>query len=613
MNTNTSSKMIQDLYKRKDLNMLLDNEFVFSRKYDMEQCLSAVHMDILNWNFVPFDDDEWRWVFHRMEYCIDLGTESIQTEDLKYILHAKYLIFNFIENALYSDIELRTLDTGIRVITWITFLKHANSLNILSAKEQNIIKEAIKFQINSIYIQYKDTDQISNWGVIQCIAVLNAMTVISVEDEISNFFIKQYENHLKVQYYADGMQWEQSSIYIIEVTLKLLQMTNEKFKSEEYHNVLTSAFFALYNISDSNLNTIPLGDGDIINIEGILQTIAYITQNKDLLAYLTTSDIYEETFYLCGSQAATYLKVNQGKINTIKEHTNLLANSGIFTHKNEKCFFSFQNGPYGGGHGHNDNLHVNLSIHNQPILIDSGRFSYVNDTNKRQYFKETSAHNSFIFKNELVTYQDAWRSRSNYFYSPIAYSNYCKFIHTNASITSKEHFANRDILCFNNGDTLIFNSSFSNFEVNYILDHNLTPVLENKTIKFNNFKFSSFGNKSNVNIIPCWVSNAYNCKNESNKIKCSSENGQLINFIGNQHSEIKEIYDFEYIYNILLNSVEDSMRAFELISSNTTYIIFYMPLENTINNSAITYKGRNFVGKFMVYNQSEDSLTVLKN
>lgn len=605
-----SPKFKLDLYSVADINKLLDNEFVFSRKYDMEQCLTPVKMNPIDWEHIPFEDPEWTWVFHRMEYCVDLCYETLQTNDLKYINHATSLIFDFITNATKSN-TLRTLDSAIRIISWLKYRKIALSLNILNASQLATIDDSISAQITTLYNGYRPTDSISNWGAIQAIAVLNAAGYIEIKQSIIDFFANEFNSHLNQQFYSDGMQWEQSSVYIVEVTLKLLQMNNPQYQSSKYTETLETVFFALYSICDNNYYTIAIGDGDIINVEAILQMIAVVTNKPDLLAYLQSEQVYAEVYYLYGEQALDFFQANTALLGTSNCYLNLLDKSGLLAYKTSQLYLSFQNGPIGGGHGHSDNLHLNLTIKDQPLLVDSGRFSYVNSYERRQYFKDSTAHNGFIFDHELVEYHNSWRSFSNYHYSPIKYTNYEHFLYAQASITSRDNFGQRELLCFPNGDLLVLNSSFTEFKVNYIIDDSISPTADDTIISLGDYKlYTPIGNHT---IEPCYISKHYNTKTQSSKLTCTSESDLLVSFVCNQLSTISVIDDFTYIYGIEQHSADDNLRGFKIETDDNLYIIFYNPFENAINNSSIKYQGQIFTGKLVVYNQTTEQIVVIRN
>ncbi|WOO87045.1 heparinase II/III family protein [Mollicutes bacterium LVI A0039] len=610
-NAKSYDRLIQDLYVKADIEKLLGNEFTFSRKYDMERCLEPVKMNPIDWNLIPFGDPEWTWVLHRMEYCFDLCVETDITKDLKYIEHAKYLIFDFIDNALCADAELRTLDTGIRIISWLKFYTKANKLGLLNTVEKRQFEEAIVYQVNDLYDRYRESDKVSNWGAIQCVGVLNALSVVSVEETVATFFINQFEKHLDIQYYNDGMQWEQSSVYIIEVCLKMLQMNNPQFQTEKYHKTLYRVFLALYGICDNNFESVALGDGDQINVEAVLQAISYVTKNPDLLGYLKSPQVYEEVYYLYGEDVITYFQKHRDLLDVNKEFIKLYPNTGMLSIKSTNRFLTFQNGPMGGGHGHADNLHVNLTINNTRLLIDSGRFSYVENAEYRQYLKSEYAHNGFIFPVDLVEYQNTWRSKSNFFYSPITYQRCDEFIYSESTVNSADNFGYRQIIGFNNGSTLILNSSFNSFETNYILDEQIKPIVQSEYIDLGEYKLYNFSDS--LCLKPCLISKHYNDKASTTAVHLSSCQNQIISYFCDNDSSIEEVFDFSYVYSVEQNGVENTMRAFKLSSPTSDFTIFHLPFENAINNSAIKYRDKILVGKLIVINNQTAETIVLKN
>jgi len=65
-------------------------------------------------------------------------------------------------------------------------------------------------------------------------------------------------------------------------------------------------------------------------------------------------------------------------------------------------------GTLGAGHGHSDKLHLDLFARGEDILVDAGRFTYVNKP-ERFEFKNASAHNTVTVDDEEVyTPKDSW-------------------------------------------------------------------------------------------------------------------------------------------------------------------------------------------------------------
>lgn len=89
-----------------------------------------------------------------------------------------------------------------------------------------------------------------------------------------------------------------------------------------------------------------------------------------------------------------------------------LADSGNFYFRSswntDASFLHFHCGTLGAGHGHSDQLHFDLFSRGEDILIDAGRFTYV-DKPERYEFKDPSAHNTSTVDNQkFCVCQDSW-------------------------------------------------------------------------------------------------------------------------------------------------------------------------------------------------------------
>ncbi|MFH1676142.1 MAG: heparinase II/III-family protein [bacterium] len=72
----------------------------------------------------------------------------------------------------------------------------------------------------------------------------------------------------------------------------------------------------------------------------------------------------------------------------------------IFRLNDEKDLCTFRLGPVGqkgnGGHGHNDQLSVTLTIDNRPVIVDSGVACYTSDPEKRNRFRSVKSHATIV-------------------------------------------------------------------------------------------------------------------------------------------------------------------------------------------------------------------------
>ena len=84
---------------------------------------------------------------------------------------------------------------------------------------------------------------------------------------------------------------------------------------------------------------------------------------------------------------------------------NYLLRSGWSTHD---TYIHFHSGSLGGGHGHADLLHLDVWHNGEAVLVDSGRFTYV-DGSERAAFKSPAAHNTFrVDGTDFTRYRGTW-------------------------------------------------------------------------------------------------------------------------------------------------------------------------------------------------------------
>jgi hypothetical protein len=82
--------------------------------------------------------------------------------------------------------------------------------------------------------------------------------------------------------------------------------------------------------------------------------------------------------------------------------------SGNYILRDADNYLHLHCGMLGSGHGHADLLHIDLFAHGEDILIDSGRYSYV-DSGIRRELKSPAAHNTVtVDSKDFTVYKNSW-------------------------------------------------------------------------------------------------------------------------------------------------------------------------------------------------------------
>ncbi len=109
--------------------MICDNTFIFNHKWDMEACNVPVKFDgEIQWNKIPFEDEEWAFMLNRHKYWTFLGKAYLLTKDEKYLTTFIRQMNSWIDSVELANPEFkdcaRTIEMGLRCINWIKKMKN---------------------------------------------------------------------------------------------------------------------------------------------------------------------------------------------------------------------------------------------------------------------------------------------------------------------------------------------------------------------------------------------------------------------------------------------------------------------------------------------------------
>lgn len=399
---------------------LMNKTFTFDKTWDMERCIIPYHFEEIDWNAQRNDDEEWCFMLNRMDYLSYLILAGVLSGEKRYYYMAKDLVLDWIakHEVLQEEPSTRSLDTGIRIMNIMEMLPYLYASACIQQVELQAIIASISSQIHYLKKAYLTKYTLSNWGSIQICAILSCMPLYDENYEKSEIFRwakEELNTQFAIQVYEDGMQWEQSTMYHIEVLnygmkvlyyhqfykLSLPEVVNKQVKK------LCNALF--YQVTP-NWQIETFGDSDRVCIRDVFTRAASLFENG-LWKYIGYPVYDVESLYSFG---ASYAFLYEGL--AIEKPTQVTydgEDSGMFTMRSSwdhmANFTMFTNGPLGSGHGHSDNLHVSIYRCGIPILIDTGRLTYREDHPLRVALKRMSAHNTLILdEKECSLPSDSW-------------------------------------------------------------------------------------------------------------------------------------------------------------------------------------------------------------
>lgn len=447
--------------------------YIFDSEWDMERSFTPVKWEIKNikWFETPNADLEWLYMLARHNFLVDVALAYMLTEDEKYSDYLEEFLREFLKynplNEFTKNYSWRTIDVGLRMVSWVKLLELNQYLPLLSKELTALIEKECLVQGKYLNGNLAISRGQSNWQILE-IAGLYAASVVFEDNptfkkwrENSWFYL---EKSLNLQVEADGIQREQSFMYHNEVLyclLEILQLANRT--GDALNQTVVSYGEKLAKASSIFVKPNGLqdvyGDSDVEDMTGMLSYAEVILEEKEPLNE-------------AASLLPIFTKLALGKGQYLIENKYFLQKAGhfflqvgIMVTKDETNYLLFKCGPLGGGHGHDDLLHFDYTFKGQDILIDAGRYTY--DWNKgRLPFKEAKAHNTIIVDGKNFNqHTDPWNSLKtatpfNQKYVQKEDVSYFEGGHLGYFDLSDPVIVNRKLLHFKEGYTLISDEYF---------------------------------------------------------------------------------------------------------------------------------------------------------
>lgn len=399
---------------------LMHQTFTFNKTWDMERCLTPYTLPVIDWNGHQNDDPEWCFMLNRMDYLDHLLLASLLTGDIAYADKAKEYILNWItaHPTIAPEPSTRTLDTGIRVMNWMEALPYLSMLHVLTDDELTRITDSMLEQMQYLKENYLPKYKTSNWGSIQTCAIVSVLPFLRADfqtDPLYQWALDEMTLQFSIQVYPDGMHWEQSTMYHIEVL-------NYGMKAVHYMglhlqpcpSVVKEQVYALAKALAGQLmpsgEIETFGDSDRVCARDVLSRAALLFDDPTFrFAGLDALD--PESLYVLGVPAAQRYATLPASAPQSMHYDG--EDSGMYTLRSswdkDASFTMFTNGSLGSGHGHSDNLHLSACYQGDPVLIDSGRFTYREDHPLRVQLKGMAAHNGVMIDDKAYCVpSDSW-------------------------------------------------------------------------------------------------------------------------------------------------------------------------------------------------------------
>lgn len=393
---------------------LLDNTFLFDSPYAMEPTQISYTMDPIKWQETPNGDPEWLYMLKRQEYLLDLLEAFYTTGQVKYQTKMKALLFSWIGQNLALPETWRTIDTGIRLLNWTSVVANLVESEQLNASESVSVHDAVKVQADYLRQNYTEKFDISNWGILITSGILTyaARFPDVVDRDTVTWAQQRFEVELDLQVDTQGMQWEQSPLYLLEVWRSSLAViaAQQRAKQTVAPNILQKTramqrMMAQYVKPD--LTLLQQGDTDAIRIDSLFNSSAAILSQPAQL-----QDRLEPVFDFVLLELAHQAWQLAAKKAELPQQFAAPISGNYFWRSDwgeNADYWHLFNGNLGSGHGHAALGHLDLVMDGHDVLVDGGRYTYVDGT-ERRYLKSVEAHNTVMLDHKPFSLpKDSWK------------------------------------------------------------------------------------------------------------------------------------------------------------------------------------------------------------
>lgn len=521
---------LQEVLKRSEY--LLDGYIVYTDAMDMETCFTPYRINDYKWKHTPNNDEEWCFMLNRQGFTLDLALSYILTNEEKYLLKWKELVFSFIkeEGEPNSQNKLcwRPLDAGLRLGFWIRSLVYIGKDKFTLVEREELLNS---IEVHKRYLQDSFVNKylLSNWGVLALSGVI--LATLFEKDSIKKYkdIWKKLETTIELQFTKSGVQWEQSPLYHHEVILNyayILQVSeilsiklpiNLREKLEIF---VKSAYY----MCDQKDYLLALNDSDYVDFSYVYdfyRGIGLLNDKDQEQLKKLKSEILLGNYYLEKLSGYKEKKYSENFFDNV---------GGLAVVKDKDYYFTCFNGLHGSSHGQSSQGAMTFTYKGEPILIDCGRYSYT-ECEERITLNKDISHNTATFKNLKGTViKNSWEYESLLEPLGMDMKNEKDFSYVEMLWLSKNEadtaIFRRNIFLFKDIKTLVIvddvkTNHNDDLEIYFHLDKKYDVKLENNILKTENVMVYSDGN---IETFDFYHSPRYNNLEDHTVVKIKNNN-----------------------------------------------------------------------------------------
>jgi Heparinase II/III N-terminus/Heparinase II/III-like protein len=389
----------------------------------------------VNWHDHPGSGMQWTWTLNRHEWFPLLFQVHTQSKDNKYGDKIIELILDWLDKnspPTQRDEESpgwRLMEVGMRMyLSWIPafgllyelpsftdraklkvlrgICDHGRFLSLFHTNRNHLLRESIGLAYVGVYFpEFKEADR---W---------RETAFSRLAQELSMQFNRD-GSHIEM---ATAYQWLVATEY--QYLYDLLESTHQSLPGEDLGAWLERMYHLLANVMRPNFTFPQLNDGFTDPNYALLHKLVQAGRK------LKRSDF-------------VYAGTNGSEGPCPKERSVAFDDAGLYVMRSDWSrnarYLLFDAGPYGGPHGHEDKLSIEICAFGQVFIADPGTYTYDWEDPFRSYFVSSLSHNVVTVdgKSQIRRWDQsnmdpkpargnyaAWMSCSQYDYVAASYEN----------------------------------------------------------------------------------------------------------------------------------------------------------------------------------------------
>lgn len=379
------------------------NRFLFRDHWEMERTNVPVQFGPeekdIDWALIPAGDPEWIYAMNRHTSFVNLARAWLLTGDERYAQKYARLIEDWIDRVPLTgesrNDTWRSLEAGLRCENWLRALELLAGSGVPGAALRQKIETCLRRHGGYLAAASNTFHRLSNWGVLQDHGLF-LLGVYFDRADWRQLALSRLDENLHHAVFGDGSQWEQSPMYHCEVLHNALDVVLVGRKAgvplpapftDAVHRMCRA--LAAWVKPDGRL---PMqSDSDDMDARDLLAAGALLFEDGALRALAGDALLPENLWDFGPEAAARYAAL---PADPAARGSAALPDSGNYMLRGAQGAWAHMHcGCLGSGHGHADLLHLDAGIAGEDVLIDSGRYTYV-DSEIRRQLKLPAAHNT---------------------------------------------------------------------------------------------------------------------------------------------------------------------------------------------------------------------------